>query len=185
MEFTSGADTSAFPSIYVASRFLSFGEDHQLFMTGSIDMTKEFVNMKSDYGIVPEPVVTAGDDFSCGVDYCAPMFSMPIQLEDPEMAAIVFEYLAYESEELLLPAYYDTTIKTKRMQDTRDYDMLNIVRDGLEFRFEELYLQDSTVADIRGAMLKSGNFASLNKQYGAKCQSEIDEVVERIAAHER
>ncbi len=180
-EILEGADTSNFASQFVASRFLSFGEDHQVFLGGSIDMTKEFVDMQSDYGIVPEPVAKAGDEFSCGVDYCAPMFSMPIQLEDPEMAAIVFDYLAYQSEELLLPAYYDTTIKTKRMQDTRDYDMLDIVRDSIGYHWTGVYMWDSEMLQIRGKMLASGNFASVAKRYGTKCQAELDEMVDTIS----
>ena len=181
MDFTEGADLSAFPSQFVAARFLAFGEDHQLFLGGSIDMTKEFVNMQSDYGIVPEPVVNPGDEYSCGVDYCAPMFSMPIQLEDPEMAGLVFEYMAYESERLLLPAYYETTIKTKRMEDTRDYDMLDIVRDSIGYHWTGVYMWDSEMNQLRGKMLSSGNFASVAKRYGAKCQAEVDEMVDKIA----
>lgn len=181
-EILEGADISAFPSQYVASRFIIFGEDHSLFLGGSIDMTKEFVNMKSDYGIVPEPVVNAGDEYSCGVDYCAPMFSMPIQLEDPEMAGMVFDYMAYESERLLLPAYYETTIKTKRMEDTRDYDMLDIVRDSIGYNWRGVYMWDSELNQIRGKMLTSGNFASVAKRYGAKCQAEIDEMIEKISS---
>lgn len=180
-KFLEGKDISAFPSQFVAARFLSFGEDHQLFMGGSIDMTKEFVDMQSDYGVVPTPVANAGDEYSCGVDYCAPMFSMPVQLADPEMAALVFEYMAYESERLLLPAYYETTIKTKRMEDTRDYDMLDIVRNSIGYEWTGIYMMGTEFEQLRGRMLSSGNFASVAKRYGDKCQAEIDEMVDKIS----
>ncbi len=177
-----GHDISVFPSQFVAARFLSFGEDHCLFMQGSLDMTREFVDMQSDYGILPMPVVNAGDDYSCRSDHLAPMFSMPCQLEDPDMAAKVFDYLAYESERLLLPAYYETTIKTKSMQDIRDYAMLDIIRNSVRYDWVELYMWDSDLAQIRGKMLASGNFASISKRYGAKCQAELEEVVGKIIA---
>ncbi len=175
-----GVDISQFESKHSGARFYLFGEDHQVLMPGSIDMTKEFVDMQSDYGVVPEPVKKAGDDFSTGVDYCAPMFSMPIQLEDPEMAGMVFDYLAYQSEELLLPAYYDTTIKTKRMQDTRDYDMLDIMRDSITYDWTGIYMWGSELNGMRSSMLTSGNFKSVAKRYEAKCQAELDEVVEQL-----
>ncbi len=177
-----GVDMSSFPSKHVGARYYCFGEDHELFGGGSLDVTKEFTNMKSDYGIVPNPVVTAGDEFTSGIDYCAPMFSLPIQLADPDMAAMVIEYMAYESEQLLLPAYYETTIKTKRMQDTRDYDMIDIVRDGVDYNWTGIYLWDKDISSLRGKMLSSGNFASVAKRYSNKCQAEIDEVVETIAS---
>ncbi len=178
----SGADMSAYPSKYVGARFVIFGEDHTLFAGGNMDFTKEFTNMKSDYGIVPYPVVTAGDEYTASIDYCAPMFSLPIQLEDPDMAAMVIEYMAYESEQLLLPAYYETTIKTKRMQDTRDYDMLDIIRNSVDYNWMGIYMWDKDVYSLREKMLSSGNFASVAKRYSNKCQAEIDEIVETIAS---
>ncbi len=179
--WASGADMSGFKSKHVGARFYIFGEDHSLFMGGSIDMTKEFVNMKSDYGVIPPAAKKAGDPYNVGIDFNAPQFSMPIQLEDPEMAAIVFDYMAYESERLLLPAYYETTIKTKRMEDVRDYDMLDIIRDSVSVDWTNLYLGGSDLGTMRGAMMTSGNFASVAKRYEAKCQSQVDEVLDIIA----
>jgi len=172
-----GADTTEFPSIYVAGRFLTFGEDHCLFMGGSIDMTKEFVNMKSDYGLVPNPTVNPGDDFSASVDYCAPMFSIPMQVEDPDMVGIILEYMAYESENILLPAYYETTVKTKRMEDVRDYDMLDIVRNNIDYSWTGVYVWDLDVGTMRSQMFTAGHFASVWKRYQTKGQAEIDELI--------
>jgi hypothetical protein len=184
MKYLEGADTSSFSSGYVASRFLSFGEDHQLFMGGwaSIDMTKEFVNMKNDYGIVPRPTKKAGDAYTTNVDYCAPMFSIPMSVVDPDMTGMILEYMAYESENILLPAYYETTIKTKRMQDTRDYAMLDIIRGSITYDWTGIYLFEDAakINMMRPAMLAAGNFASVAKKYGAAAQKEIDDVIATI-----
>ncbi len=177
-----GIDMSNFDSRFAAARFYLFGEDHQLFLPGSLDMTKEFVNMKSDYGIVPCPVKDSGDEFSCGIDYTAPMFSMPIQLEDPEMAATVFDYMAYESENLLLPAFYETTIKTMRTEDVRDYEMLDIIVDSVEYNWTDLYMWDSELGMMRSEMFNEGNFASTAKRYKAKCQAEVDGIIETLTS---
>lgn len=183
-QIVEGKDISAFPSLDAAARFLSFGEGNALFMKGTLEMSKEFAKMKDNYGIVPVPAIAAGEGYSCEIDYRAPMFSMPAQLHDPEMAAIVFDYMAYESERLLLPAYIETTLKTKRVEDSRDYDMLDVIRDSVDYRWEGLYLWDSTATQIRDMMIETGNFASVNKQYGAECQSEIDGVAEKLLALE-
>jgi len=182
--WATGKDTSGFSSIHVAGRFLGFGEDHCLFMGGSIDMTKEFVNMKSDYGLVPIPTVNPGDEFSAGVDYCAPMFSIPMQVEDPDMVGIILEYMAYESEKILLPAYYETTVKTKRMEDVRDYDMLDIVRNNIDYNWFGIYMWDSDIATMRDQMIASGHFASVWKRYESKGQAELDEFIEKMTAIE-
>jgi len=140
-------------------------------------MTKEFVNMKSDYGLVPSPTVNKGDDFSAGVDYCAPMFSIPMQVEDPEMVGIILEYMAYESEKILLPAYYETTVKTKRMEDVRDYDMLDIVRNNIGYSWTGIYLFATKVGGMRSEMLTAGHFSSVWKRYQSVGQAEIDELI--------
>ena len=175
-----GVDISRFESKHKGARFYLFGEDHQLFMGGSIDMSSEFVEMQSDYGVVPNPVRKPGDDYRAGIDYNAPMFSMPLQLEDPDMAAVVFDYLAYESERLLLPAYYETTIKTKRMQDTRDYEMLDIVRSSVQYDWSGLY--PTGVYGMRNSMLASGNFKSVAARMGDKCQKQVDDLIAQLEA---
>lgn len=176
-DFFNEVDTSVDPSIHIAVRKVVFGEDHALFMAGSIDMTKELVNMKSDYGVVPDVKADPEDDWKSGIDTNAPMFTVPIQVEDPDMLAIVMDYMAYESERILLPAYYETTIKTKRMQDLRDYEMLDIVRENACYGdFGGLYWG----LGCRDKMLASGNFASVWKRYGKQAQESLNQVLETI-----
>ena len=182
-DYVEGQDISGFGSQFIAARFLSFGEDHQLFMGGaaSIDMTREFVDMKNDYGIVPRPTKNAGDEFVTGVDYCAPMFAVPVSVKDADMTGMILEYMAYESERLLLPAYYETTIKTKRMQDTRDYTMLDIIRGSITYDWTGIYLYAGyKINAMRPAMLESGNFASVAKKYGPAAQKEIDDIISTL-----
>jgi len=182
--WASGKDCSFMPSMHEAARFIAFGEDHCLFMGGSIDMTKIFVNMKSDYGLVPNPTANPGDEFGGGVDYCAPMFSIPMQVEDPDMVGMIMEYMSYESERLLLPAYYETTVKTKRMEDVRDYDMLDIVRSNIDYTWTGIYLYSTDISQMRHQMLSSGHFASVWKRYQTRGQAELDELIETIAGLE-
>jgi len=183
LDYTDGEDISGFPSQYVAARYLSFGKDHTLFIDGSLDMTKEFAYMKSDYGIVPPPVAKAGDEYSCGMDHFAPMFGIPIQVDDPDMTAIVFEYLAYESERFLLPSYIETTLKTKRMEDQRDYAMLDIIRNSVDYNWIELYLWDSELSTIRHKILTAYNGGRLESYY-QKCREELAEFTQKITSLE-
>lgn len=176
-DFFEEVDTTVDPSIHIAVRKTVFGEDHALFMAGSIDMTKELTNMKSDYGVVPDVKAAPEDEWKSYIDTNAPMFTIPIQVEDPEMLAIVMDYMAYESERILLPAYYETTIKTKRMEDTRDYEMLDIVRENACYGdFGGLYWG----LGCRDKMLASGNFASVWARYSKQAQASLDEVIETI-----
>ena len=179
--WNSGADLSGFSSKHVGGRFVAFGEGHCLFLGASIDMTKEFENMDDTYGIVPNPVLNPGDEFSSGVDYCAPMFSLPIQLTDEEadMVGVILEYMAYESEQIVLPAYYTTTVKTQRMEAQEDYDMLDIIRNNIEYSWTGLYLSGD-ITSVRGEMYAAGHFNSVARRMESKCQAELDETVEKL-----
>lgn len=168
-------DTTVNPSMHIAARMVMFGEDHVLFMPGTIDMTKELVNMESDYGVCPNPKLTPEDDWCVEMDPNAPMFSIPLLVEDTEMVGMVLDYMAYQSEQNLLPAYYDTTIKTKRMQDTRDYDMLDIIKSNVTIDGLAMY---GGCGVPRDDMLISGNFASVWKRYQKTAQAQLDSTIE-------
>lgn len=175
-------DQSIADTPHMAVRFAVFGEDHSLFLGGTIDMTKELVNMKSDYGVCPYPKLDPKDEYRTSIDINAPMFALPVTMDDPEMTGAILEYMAYESEQNLLPAYYDTTIKTKRMQDTRDYDMLDIIRTGASYNGILIYMGgiEDNGFDYREKMLSSGNFASVWARYGKKVQASLDTLVEKM-----
>jgi len=180
--FWDEVDSSIHPSIHVSTRKTVFGDDHALFMAGSIDMTKELVDMKHDYGVVPDPKADPSDEWSTGVDYNAPMFSVPVTVDDPDMTSVILDYMAYESENILLPAYYETTLKTKRMQDQRDYEMLDIVRASVEFDPISLYIRGipDNGFGFRDAMFASGNFSSVWKKYSKKAQAGLDDLIEKM-----
>ncbi len=176
-----GYESADFESQYKAARFYIMGEDHALFMSGTMDETVELINMKGDYGVVPQPKYESSqENYVSGVDTCAPMLSIPVQVKDLDMEGMILEYMAYESENTLLPAFYDTTIKTKRMEDAKDYDMLDIVRKSARYDWTSIYLFGSTTNDIMGKMLAAGNFASVYKRFQAKAQGEIDDVIDQI-----
>ena len=176
-DFFDEVDTTVDPSIHIAVRKTVFGEDHALFMSGSIDMTKEQTNMKSDYGVVPNPKAVPEDEWTALIDRNAPMFTVPVQVEDPDMLAIVMDYMAYESEKILLPAYYETTIKTKRMEDTRDYEMLDIIKENASYGdFGSIYWS----VGCREKMFASGNFASVWARYGDQTQQSLNELLDTI-----
>ncbi len=178
--WNAGVDLSAFESGYMGARYYIFGEDHTLLNPLTMDETKEFTNMKSDYGVVPNPKLNSSQaEYYHFVDTCAPIFSIPVQINDEDRLAVILEYMAYESERNLLPAYYETTIKTKRMQDNRDYEMLDIIRSTAHYDWTTLYKLEGT-AGLLDQMMTSGSFASVWRRNGAKAQSSLDELLDKI-----
>ena len=110
------------------------------------------------------------------------MFALPIQLTDEEadMVGVILEYMAYESEQIVLPAYYTTTVKTQRMDSQEDYDMLDIIRGNSNYSWTGLYLKNTDIGGVRNDMCASGNFNSVARRMESKCQGQLDEVIEEI-----
>ena len=50
---------------------------------------------------------------------------------DMDKVGIILEYLTYQSEQYLLPAYYEKTIKTNQLWDDRDAVSADIIRDNV------------------------------------------------------
>lgn len=190
IDWAEGEDISSFPSIHKARRFLSFGEGHIMLDGMTMDMTHEFVEMKDEYGVLPNPKYTREQENYCHyVDTTAPMFALPIQTEDFDRTGIILEYMAYQSEKYLLPAFYETTIQYKRMNCADDLEMLDIIRGSIQYKWTSLYYLgfesgNCTADSMLNEMLASGKWGSVFNRYKDHALSELEDLYERIDAIE-
>lgn len=119
-----------------------FATDHALFCTGSAYITSEFRNMESSYGIIPCPKYDENQkSYYAGVSSLASIFALPsTQRTDMKTAGLertgtVLEYMAYKSNQILLPVYYDTLLKGQRLDNDDDQRMLDVIRASVRFEF--------------------------------------------------
>lgn len=181
-------------SVFKARRVISFGEGHLAFSGTTMSYIPEFIeaNAPFRFGVVPIPKYrSAQKEYYHCIDSCAPMFAVPKQATDMDRTGTVLEYLAYESMQRLLPAYYEQTIQTKCMADPegRDEKMLDIIRDSVYYRWTSLYYQampDASgnswdpCATMLKEMLAAGNFNSIQKKYKSAAEKSIDDLYNRI-----
>ena len=160
-----------------SDKFSHFREGRSLFYNGDFETVKYFGDMGSSLGIVPLPVAHAGDEYKSVVYNYAYLFAMPREMPDREMAAVVYDYMAYESERLVLPAYYKEVVPSA---DAQQMKMLGIIRDTLSCNWTEVYLPDSKIHTLRTKFLSGGSFASVVKRYGDVVQKEIDDTVAKL-----
>lgn len=188
-------DKSAFSSDFRAARFASFGQNHIMFTSFTMDETQDLAGMdlNSTYGVVPMPKYQANQsEYYHYIDPCAPMFSIMKQADD-EKIAVILEYMNYESQNLLLPAFFEQTIKTKRMSDPegRDEKMLDIIRDSVHYDFGSLYGQNgilkpdgkqawNPIGTMLGDMMAAGQFSSVYNKYSAAAQKALDDFYDKI-----
>lgn len=193
-DWVKGRDISMYRNEFQAGRVISFGEGHYAFNGISMSYIPELVAAGIDFqfGVVPNPKYEASQEgYYHYIDGCAPMFSIPKQAQDMDMVGTILEYLAYQSKENLLPAYYEQTIKTKCMSDPegRDEKMLDIVRDSVYYQWTALYYLGipnsegeywNPIGTMYGEMMGAGNFKSVNKKYQSAAQKALDDFYDMI-----
>ena len=177
------ADEAVFDlSIDLLKLYSPFTNDRALFYNGFVWDLQILKEMGDTCGIVPSPVVNTGDSYSCKVYAYAPLLSVPAEADDPEMTALVLEYMAYESERLLLPVFYENILGERTAENEQKYKMAELIRDSAKYEWVDVYMHDSDILTIREKFLASGSFSSVVKRYLPSLQQEIDDTVAKIVA---
>ncbi len=91
------------------------------------------------YGLAPMPKFdTNQKDYGSYVQDQVTCFGISSVVGDPdrqEMCAAVLDNMAYHSHKLVRPAYYDTALSERYMQDPQSKEILDLIFDSLYFDF--------------------------------------------------
>ena len=185
-ELYTGADTTGYDDIYQYARSV-FTRGHSLFCGGSANVTSEaaFRNMESEYGIVPCPKYDENQEgYITEIDSLASLFAIPSTPNEDggsmERTSHILEYMAYKSNEILLPVYYNEVLKGQRL-DSDDAEMLDIIAASSHYEFARMYKmpkneRDLTVADVVDKMFQTpATAASTYISHKNKLQKELNE----------
>ena len=167
---------TAFPTRYEAARNIAFGGGHVLFMQGYLNMTDEFGSMRDDYGILPNPLNNPEQqEYYHYIDVTAPVFAVPVDSDYHDNTGIILEYMAYKSEESVMPAFFSETVGSNKAYDERDIEIFGIIKNSTRYEWTELYGLDIT-SSILEKMMTSGSFTSVYNRMSKKAIDEINEV---------
>ena len=190
LDFLNGRDWSQYDNQWQANRVISFGENHFALDSTTMQYISELSAVKGlNYGIAPNPKINKDQEhYYHSIDTCAPMFAV-MKNADMDKVGIILEYLTYQSEQYLLPAYYEKTIKTNQLWDDRDAVSADIIRDNVYYSWTSLYYQNiknaeddgwDPIGTMLGEMCASGNFASVYKKYADAAQTSIDKFYDKM-----
>ena len=73
------------------------------------------------------------------VDGRAPLMILPKTLQNVENAGLIMEALAYESNQLVVPAVYEIVLQSKYARDEASSRMLDLILDGRVYTFGYMY----------------------------------------------
>ncbi len=132
------------------------------------------------YGIVPMPKLRKEQaDYQTYVQDQVSAFGISAAIGDEKRQAMlgaVMESLAYKSNEIVRPAYYDSALSLRFMQDPQSRDILNTMFETIAFD----YTYATGIGDIRGAMrtILPGKKLSLSSR-AASWEKTIKKLLER------
>jgi hypothetical protein len=164
-----------------------FAGGHALFMSGSAGLTEELRDMEDAYGVVPYPKYSSDqEEYYAEIDPCASLFAIPFDPRNIDMTGVILEYMAYKSSEIYIPAYYESTIKTQRMQDEKDQEMLDIVKNSTYYEWTDVISSATSdgnpFSTTRNTMYNSRGMASSFKRSENKLTNTMNDWYDDIAA---
>lgn len=136
---------------------------------GSVDALRD---VSFDFGILPnykldenqENYLTNGGGGPQGI---------PVTCQDTERASIVMEALNSESYKLLIPAYYETAVKTKYTYDEESAEMLDLIFSNVVYDPSYVFCHSLTYA-LGDYVLGSKEFASWYSSVETSAQGTLE-----------
>lgn len=164
-----------------------FEEDRALFYSEVMQCAIRLREMETDYGIIPLPKFDSNQKnytthTVAGVTLCAMVTSnMKGDTNKLERAGMVMQALAVEGKNILTPAYYEKSLKTKGARDAESYDMLPIIFANRTCDIGYM-AEDASVSSLFSAMrnmVKKGNneLASITKKNQTKINKALTKMI--------
>ena len=121
----------------------TFIEGRALFEANRMWTVAAYREMEQDFGILPYPLWDENQEkyrsFSDVEN--ATSYAIPITTNGAR-AANILEALSYFGHEIVLPAYYDKSLKGRSTRDKESGEMLDIIYDNISYEFIQIYSAD-------------------------------------------
>ena len=131
-EFFSLLDTESceiVPDDYTGGSHFKAGR--AMFTTSTMDTAIAYRSMDDDFGIVPYPKFDEDDNYSTVINGIAHLVVIPITVPDVERTGAITEALCAYGSKYVIPAFYETTLKTKTARDDESEEMIDMVKDSI------------------------------------------------------
>lgn len=126
-----------------------FMNDQALFFVELIYGVPPLRNMESYFGILPMPKYdSAQERYSTYIHTSnASVMAVPVTNTNSELTGSLLEDIAYQSYELVLPAFYDIMLKTKFARDDESAEMLDIIYENISVDLSLLMIDNGINID--------------------------------------
>jgi len=173
-------DTYVDPQYTAYEEVPPFIEGRALFLGQTAANLYLFRDMEYDYGIVPMPKLSAGQESY--YSYCNPWGAVAVAVPktnaDIARTGTVIEALAAAGKYTSTPAQYDVTLKTKFARDGYSAAMLDIITENAVYDFGPIYDWGENYRMLLDCIFQNRTFTSVLEKTFDKMQSGLDKTIE-------
>jgi hypothetical protein len=137
--------------------------------------TEQFISMESEYGVIPVPKYDEAQDkyYTYLHDQFTSYGITSVHAKDEEkvqMLGAVLEALALESYKVVVPAYYETALKGRYLEDSESWRMLDMIYENVKIDAGVLYTKvlDSIHQAPRDMVKNGANYVASSYKAKAK-----------------
>ncbi len=162
-----------------------FEEGRALFYSSFLGRMIHLRGMNEDFGVLPQfKWDESQEDYLTIAHDGLSLFAVPKSCDNFDAATAVMEALAEEGYRSVLPAYYEKALGSKFTRDEESAEMLDIIREGLTFRFELVYASNTNhMQNLFNSLVQKriDNFASYYAQNQSIWSSLLENLADTIA----
>ncbi len=160
-----------------------FLQNKALFFQSSLENTLSLRNMDADYGIIPAPKLDEKQE-----NYYCPqaatrttMLTVPAFNPDLERTGIILNAMGYYSEELVMPAFYESTLSAKGVRDEESLEMLELMNKSKFYVINEVFDFGSANNIFKNLdNSKNNDFASQLASFESAINTAIEDFLDTI-----
>ncbi len=153
-----------------------------LFFCNQLLIAMDLRDMDTDFGILPMAKYDEeqAEYIGCCNSYWHEMLLVPVTNSDLDRTGNVIESLGYYGQQLILPAFIDTTILNRDIRDEDSAEMIHLIRDsvttdvGATFNWGSITNVLYTVVDQKSASVFASTYASKESAIKTALQNTLD-----------
>ena len=158
----------------------AFESGKLMILAGTMNNVPSMRNMDADFGILPYPKYNEEQDsyYTYVQTWASGCAAIPVTA-DENASSIILEDMAYYSSKTIMPAYYETALKTKYARDDESQAMLDLLCDTRTVDIGNLYNVGKLVSTLTTNINNGeGNFVSLMAGLKSTIEGELEEINE-------
>ncbi|MBQ8642929.1 MAG: hypothetical protein IJ480_12020 [Clostridia bacterium] len=163
----------------IATPVSMFKNGQSLYYLQLLNLAASFRDMEADFGILPYPKYAESQKeyYSTVGSWHSMFFCVPGVMDNADRSGMIIEALAYYSDEIVTPVYYDQVLNYKYMRDEESIAMLDIILSSRVFDLGWFFKVGNYFAEVIYMIYEyTDNFTSRYEKAEQMALTQVEEI---------